>query len=217
MSLDLAILENDVVTRQIRANDELELTFINGFEKLPKLTEIGPDKKAILKKWCQNLVEKCPLHSKENCSKCIYSENLDNGKNCLLRLFSYFTNQVPQSHHGHEYYDFEVKIVTNIGKLIPGAIFLKKIEENKYLTNSSDKNLKTQIIDVLIDDTIEIVGVLAKPNYKLKSVIRNLCKQYSKKLFFIEEEAVITMLCKRAENEADYNLGLIKQILDSKE
>ena len=213
MSNDMAILDGDIIIKKIREGDEIELTYIHGFKELTPIININSDIKSVLKIFSGNLIEKCPLQSSENCSKCFYNTNLDNEKNCLLKLFSCFTGKAPRPHHGQEYYDVEIEIITIPGTKLAGGVFLKKISEN--LTNCNDKNLKTQIIDVLVDDTIEIVGVLAKSNYKLKTMIRSLCRKYKKQLFFIEEEDIIRMLYDRADKDGSYNINILSQIANT--
>jgi len=193
---DLIIIENGIL-KILKTDYKYHYLFneLPSFREIPPLSSISLRVRQQQERNLNDLKEKCPNYSDENCRKCLR----DMSGHCLQRVIAYFTEGDLHAHSPTEYGDISFDQNLN-GDIVNIVGIIKSYSEapkrgHKY-TLSKNARLLSQILNSIFDSRIQFLAIITGADIepRFKETIKRLVVWKRKKIVFFGRNELIRIL-----------------------
>jgi len=136
------------------------------------------------------LNEKCKGSTINECDDCRYKswKSLDDLQ-CLMQLFTYFDDFIPQPHQGHEYGDVSIRVMFE-GELRSLQGIMKSTTKKITRSSKEGREILDQAIRGFMDTRVDIVAIIAPALFddQLSETICTLAKHMKKRVVFMDSD-----------------------------
>lgn len=187
----VGLRENEINRRSLkRQKNFIEIPFndLGCFKNIDEIPQKWPDE---LRVQLDNLLEKCPKHSTDECKDCLNKQD-EIYEICMKYILGHCVGNTGGHHHGHEVYDIACST-----DLYNDTVFVAFLAKSGKMTGVSNNSIFRQTHACTKEEEIDVISIVTTNNLDhkllldLKDIIRKSGKEHKYCLIMRNEMARI--------------------------